>query len=67
MDRKRKLGFVLFNNLLISSRKRMQKDFDDIYQSLEEPVDATDDGEDEEIMGTIAYGTDLAISAHAFL
>ena len=63
MDRKRKLGaFVLFNNLLQSSRKRQKKemdDFDNLYDSLKEPDDV-DDVEDGDIMGTIAYGTALA-------
>ena len=63
MDRKRKLGaFVLFNNLLQSSRKRQKKemdDFDNLYDSLKEPDDV-DDVEDGDIMGTIAHGTALA-------
>ena len=62
MDRKRKLGaFVLFNNLLQSSRKRQKKemdDFDNLYDSLKEPDDV-DDVEDGDIMGTIAHGTAL--------
>ena len=60
MDRKRKLGCVLFNNLLTSSRKRRRKEqdeFDAMYQSFEEPAEVIDDGEDDDIMGTIAYVT----------
>ena len=47
MDRKRKLGCVLFNNLLTSSRKRRRKEkgeFDAMYQSFEEPAEVIDEG-----------------------
>ena len=67
MDRKRQLGCLLFNNLLTSSRKRRRKekeDFDDMYQSVEEPVEVIDDGEDEDIMGTIAYGVLLGTTSN---
>ena len=44
--------------------RKEKDDFDDIYQSLEEPVEATDDGENKEIMGTIAYGAVLPPSSN---
>ena len=67
MDRKRKLGCVLFNNLLTSSRKRRRKEqdeFDAMYQSFEEPAEVIDDGEDDDIMGTIAYGVAVGTNSN---
>ena len=67
MDRKRKLGCLLFNNLLTSSRKRRRKEkdeFDDMYQTFEESVEVIHDGEDDDIMGTIAYGMALGTTSN---
>ena len=59
MAQKRKLAaFVLFNNLMLSSRKRRRKqmeELDSFYDSLKEPNDIDDGENGNDIMGTITY------------
>ena len=59
MAQKRKLAaFVLFNNLMQSSRKRRRKqmeELDSFYDSLKEPNDIDDGENGNDIMGTITY------------
>ena len=61
MNQTRKLGCLRFNNLvddLVKKKgeeRKKKRNIDDMYQTLQEPVEIIDDGKDYGMMGEVAH------------